>query len=65
MDELTKIKKWLEDTADEPLEEMGSFFAARVEGYEEHMSVWKDCYKWMAQMIPERTQTLLDIGIFR
>ncbi len=26
------------------------------------MSVWKDCYKWMAQMIPERTQTLLDIG---
>ena len=62
MGEFAEIKKWLEDTADEPLEEMGSFFAARVEGYEEHMSVWKDCYRWMAQMIPQGTQTLLDIG---
>ena len=62
MGEFAEIKKWLEDTADEPLEEMGSFFAARLEDFEEHMSVWKDCYKWMAQMVPEGTQTLLDIG---
>ena len=62
MDELTKIKKWREDTADEPLEEMGRFFAARVGGYEERMSIWKDCYQWIARMVPEETQTLLDIG---
>lgn len=62
MSELEQIRKWLEDTADEPLEEMGSFFSKRIEGYEEHMAVWKDGYEWMARLIPKGTETLLDIG---
>ena len=62
MSEFAEIKKWLADTADEPLEEMGSFFAARVEGYEEHMSPWREYYRWMAALIPQGAETLLDIG---
>ena len=59
---IAEIKKWLADTAEEPLEEMGSFFAARVEGYEEHMSPWREYYRWMAALIPQGAETLLDIG---
>lgn len=62
MSEFADIKKWLDDTADEPLEEMGSFFAKRIGGYEEHMAVWRDSYRWMARLVPRGTETLLDIG---
>lgn len=62
MSEFEEIKKWLADTAEEPLEEMGSFFAKRVSGYEEHMAVWRDSYQWMAQLIPGEARNLLDIG---
>lgn len=62
MSEFEDIKKWLADTADEPLEEMGSFFARRVSGYEEHMAVWRDSYQWMARLIPGEARNLLDIG---
>ena len=62
MSEFDNIKKWLEETREEPLEEMGGFFRARVDGYESHMDSWKDYYKWMAELIPESSQTLLDIG---
>ncbi len=62
MSEFEDIKKWLADTAEEPLEEMGSFFAKRVGDYEEHMSVWRDSYQWMARLIPGEARSLLDIG---
>ncbi len=62
MSEFDNIKQWLEETKDEPLEEMGDFFKKRVDGYESHMNPWKDYYKWMADLIPEGTQALLDIG---
>lgn len=62
MSEFEQIKKWLADTAEEPLEEMGSFFAKRIGGYEEHMAVWRDSYQWMARLIPGEAQSLLDIG---
>lgn len=62
MSEFEDIKKWLADTAEEPLEEMGSFFAKRVGDYEEHMSVWRDSYRWMARLIPGEARSLLDIG---
>jgi tRNA (cmo5U34)-methyltransferase len=57
-----ELKSWLEETKDEPLETMAGFFDARIDMYEEHMSRWKDYYKWMADLIPENTQKLLDIG---
>lgn len=59
---LDGLKAWLEKTKDIKLEEMDQFFALRVDEYEEHMSPWKECYKWMAQIIPEDTKELLDIG---
>lgn len=62
MSEFEDIKKWLADTAEEPLEEMGSFFAKRVGDYEEHMTVWRDSYQWMARLIPGEARSLLDIG---
>ena len=66
--EYLELKKWLEDTADEPLEEMDAFFNARIDGYEEHMSHWKEHYKWMARQLSDEWdgegngKTLLDIG---
>ena len=49
-----------------PLEPMDSFFAARVEGYDEHMITnvegCKEGYIKMASLIPAGTQKLLDLG---
>lgn len=56
------LKKRLEETYDEPLENMDTFFDKRIETYEEHMEKWKDYYSWMASLIPEETKFLLDIG---
>ena len=39
MDQTTQnFKLWLEQTKDEPLEAMASFFDARIDDYEAHMS---------------------------
>lgn len=56
------LKEWLEETKDTKLEEMDQFFKVRVGDYEEHMSPWKECYEWMAELIPEGTKELLDVG---
>lgn len=57
-----EFKKWLEETKNEPLETMAAFFEARIDSYEEHMARWKDYYQWMAELLPESIETLLDIG---
>lgn len=48
------------------LEKMGEFFAARVEGYDEHMLTevegCKEAYDLMAKLVPENTECLLDLG---
>lgn len=56
------LQIWLEETKDEPLEDMAAFFNARMDGYEDHMSPWKEYYSWMASLLPKGIQTLLDIG---
>ncbi|MCI8624086.1 MAG: class I SAM-dependent methyltransferase [Provencibacterium sp.] len=56
------LKNWLEETRDEPLEGMGAFFDARIDTYEQHMSPWKEHYRWMAELLPEGIETLLDVG---
>lgn len=66
--EYIELKKWLEETADEPLEEMDAFFDKRIDGYEEHMSPWNKHYEWMASRLSAEwsghgcMKTLLDIG---
>lgn len=57
-----ELKKWLEETKDEPLETMASFFEVRIDSYEEHMARWQGYYKWMAELLPISTKSLLDIG---
>lgn len=56
------LKKWLRDTEEIKLEEMDSFFAQRIEGYEEHMSVWKEAYIRFAGLLPDQCTEILDIG---
>lgn len=56
------LKKWLKETADERLEEMGAFFTDRLDGYEEHMSVWGRAYERFAELIPSEGRSILDLG---
>ncbi|MGI6188267.1 MAG: class I SAM-dependent methyltransferase [Clostridiales bacterium] len=57
-----ELKKWLEETKDQPLETMAGFFDARINLYEEHMARWKAHYQWMAELLPASIESLLDIG---
>lgn len=57
-----ELKEWLDITKDEPLETMAGFFDARIDSYEEHMARWQGYYKWMAELLPGSTESLLDIG---
>lgn len=59
---MQELKKWLAETEDTPLEEMDSFFARRIDLYEEHMAVWQAAYAYAAEFVPETAETLLDIG---
>lgn len=59
---MSELREWLTETADDPAEEMSDFFAARLEGYEEHMSPWREGYRILAETLPEGIQTLLDLG---
>ncbi len=56
------LKRWLKSQENVKLEEMSDFFSKRVMGYEEHMSVWKDAYVKMSQLVSEDTKQLLDLG---
>lgn len=48
------------------LEPMSDFFTARIDGYDEHMlrdvEGCKEGYIKMAELVPERTEKLLDLG---
>ncbi len=56
------LKNWLEETKNTPLEEMSAFFSARIDGYEEHMSIWKNAYRRFAEFLPEGCKQVLDLG---
>ena len=59
---LQELKQWLHDTSDSPLEELSDFFSKRLDGYEEHMSVWGKSYKLFAELLPFRCREILDLG---
>ncbi len=59
---LQDLKQWLHDTSDSPLEEMSDFFSKRLDGYEEHMSVWEKSYKLFAGLLPSKCREILDLG---
>lgn len=62
MSDFAAIRQWLENTQDEPLEDMGGFFDRRVDTYEDHMRPWRDYYRWLGELIPPQAATLLDLG---
>ena len=49
---LQDLKQWLSDTSDSPLEEMTDFFTKRLDGYEEHMSIWETSYQMFSEILP-------------
>lgn len=59
---LQELEQWLQDTSDSPLEEMSDFFRNRLEGYEEHMSIWEKSYQIFADLLPAECREILDLG---
>ena len=59
---MAELKDWLEETEAEKLEDMAGFFRVRLDGYEEHMSVWHEAYVEMERRLPQSVETLLDLG---
>lgn len=61
-DYMQDLKQWLSDTSDTPLEEMGDFFYRRLEGYEQHMTIWEKSYQNFARLLPRKCHNILDLG---
>lgn len=59
---MKELAEWLQSIQDTPTEEMEEFFAKRIGSYEEHMSLWKGAYAFLAGQVPENTEKLLDLG---
>ena len=57
-----ELKAWLEETREDKLEAMDAFFDRRIGTYEEHMSPWREHYKWIADILPDNIERILDIG---
>ena len=62
MAEFDELKAWLDATRDDKLEAMDAFFDRRIDTYEDHMSHWREHYKWIAELLPDGIDTLLDVG---
>ena len=59
---MAELKAWLAETEDVPLEEMTDFFRARLDGYEAHMSIWREAYTAFEKLLPTDVRTVLDLG---
>ncbi len=60
---MEELRSWLETQREIPLEDMDGFFASRVKIYDEHMSLWKEAYRILPDYLPEKVDTILDLGI--
>lgn len=59
---MKELRAWLSDMDSVCPEEMGDFFANRIDGYEEHMSMWKEAYCRFAELLPAGCERILDLG---
>lgn len=59
---MQNLRQWLKETLDSPLEEMSDFFSKRLDGYEEHMSIWEKSYQIFAEALPSECRKILDLG---
>jgi len=61
--DIVDLKKWMSGWVDMPAEEMGDFFAKRIDGYENvHLKNWEGEYKQIPHLLPSNINTMLDIG---
>ena len=49
---MQELIQWLHSQKDVPLEEMSGFFSARIDGYDEHMSIWHEAFQNFARALP-------------
>ena len=61
-DHMFGLRWWLRETGDIPLEEMSSFFDARMEDYPYHMDRWTNAYLAFPGYLPAGIQDVLDLG---
>lgn len=60
---MQELKRWLAEAGRQPAEEMGEFFARRLDVYESvHLEHWPKEYAHIADFFEEGLSTLLDIG---
>lgn len=60
---MQELKRWLAEAGRQPAEEMGEFFARRLDVYESvHLEHWPQEYAHIADFFEEGLSTLLDIG---
>ncbi len=59
---MQELKEWLHSQRNVPIEQMSDFFSARIDGYDEHMSIWHEAYQNFARALPSGLQHILDIG---
>ena len=58
-----RLKNWLCELENAPLEEMGAFFRKRLPEYEARMTkFWGEDYKQFARAVPESAKRILDLG---
>lgn len=60
---LQDLRQWLHDTSDCPLEEMSDFFTKRLDGYEEHMSIWEKSYLLFAEALHSKLSEDFRFGV--
>lgn len=60
---MAELKEWLAETEAAGPENMDAFFTRRVDGYEEHMSIWRDAYRCFAELLPQDPGEVLDLGV--
>lgn len=59
---MRSLREWLRETENNAPEEMSRFFEERIEGYEEHMSLWQKAYERFAELLPASCREILDLG---
>lgn len=59
---MQELNKWILENANQDLEEMDGFFAARVGKYEGHMEIWEEAYCRFAGLLPGGCKHILDLG---
>ena len=59
---MEELNKWLNSQENVMLEEMGDFFTVRIVDYEAHMELWEEGYRHIADLVPEKAESLLDLG---